>query len=67
VSDAQVVVLAVAHWCVPNAQLQVDPEQARPLLQMDPQHGWPNAPQGSHRSSKQPVPAAVQESPAQQG
>jgi hypothetical protein len=60
-------VLAVAHWWVPTAQPQVEPEQARPLLQMAPQHGWPNAPQGSQVSSEQLVPGAVQESPEQHG
>jgi hypothetical protein len=67
VSDAQVVVLAVAHWWVPTAQRQVEPEQARPLLQRAPQHCSPNAPQGSQVPSEQLVPAAEQESPAQHG
>jgi hypothetical protein len=39
VSEAQIVLLPVAHWWVPTAQPHVDPEQAKPLSQVVPQHG----------------------------
>jgi hypothetical protein len=67
VSEAHVVVPPLAHWCEPTAQPQVEPEQAKPLLQLVPQQGCPKPPQGLQLPPEQLVPAAVQALFAQHG